>query len=162
MPKEENPKEKLKENFAKIQEKHDLPSFDKLNEDFGIEKIENVDSDFLIREVRKSVSEKLSNYLRFLEILLNPSGAPMFVYTVVKAIGNDEKKKLSEVYKELIKSEIMLIELDAEFSDKKEADFIKESYEMWQKMKKEILFVIDSVKKNWENKTENGSKKYFG
>ena len=160
--KEESDLEKLKQDYKKIQKIHNLPDFDKLNSDFAIEKIAETETDFLIREVARVMAEKFSNYLRFVELVLNPVNSPMFIFSLIKTIGEDEKKKLSEIYKELAKIELGLIEVDVDFSEKKEADFINNSYKTWLNLKRDFLGVIEKIKSNWDNKSENGNKGYFG
>ena len=54
-----------------------------------------------------------------------------------------------------------MIELDLYFSEEKEALFIIESYNLWQKIKKDMLEIIDRIKFNWDNKSENNTKAYF-
>jgi len=154
--------EKLKEDYKEIQKKYNLPTFEELNKDFQIEKIAEVETDFLIREVRKFIVDKFSNYLRFIETILQPVNAPMFVFSIIKSIGAEEKKRLTEVYKKLVKNEVRLIELDIEFVEKKEVEFVKESYKIWQEIKKDILKVVEVIKKNWDNKFETNNKGYFG
>ena len=163
MPKkeEESKLKKLKEDYKKIQEKYKLPSFEKLNEDFGIEKAAGEETDILIREIRKHISEKAFNYLRFVETLINPVNAPMSIFTITKSLGIEEKNKLTEIYKKLVKSEVRMISVEIEFSEKGEAEFIKEIYEIWQDIKKDFLEVIKVVEKNWENKAEGKNRKYF-
>lgn len=160
--KKEHSIESLKKDYLKIQKKHNLPSFEKLNEDFQIERISEIETEILIREVRKTMSEKFANYLRFIETLLNPVSAPMSIFSIVKLIGTKEKEKLTEIYKNLVEMEVKVFELDVEFSEKKEAAFVKESYGSWQKMKTAFLEIIDVIKKNWNNKPEANSKGYFG
>ncbi len=162
MDKNESKLEKLKENYKKIQQIHNLPDFDKLNSDFAIEKIAETETDFLIREVVKTMAEKFSNYLRFVELLLNPVNSPMFIFSLIKTMGETEKKKLSEIYKELVRIELNLIELDVDFSEKKEVDFINDSYKIWINLKKDFLSIIEKIKSNWDNKNENNNKAYFG
>lgn len=154
--------EKLKEDYKEIQKKYNLPTFEELNKDFQIEKIAEVETDFLIREVRKFIVDKFSNYLRFIETILQPVNAPMFVFSIIKSIGAEEKKRLTDVYKKLVKNEVRLIELDIEFVEKKEVEFVKESYKIWQEIKKDILEVVEVIKKNWDNKFETNNKGYFG
>ena len=125
---EESKLEKLKENYLKIQNEHNLPSFEDLNKDFHIEKIAEMESDLLIREVRRFVGDKMVNYMRFIENLINPVNVPMFILSVIKALNTEDKKTLSEMYKDLMKMEIVFIELDLEFSEEKESKFIKDSY----------------------------------
>ncbi|GBE19510.1 hypothetical protein BMS3Abin17_00233 [archaeon BMS3Abin17] len=152
----------LKKEYKKIQKKHGLPDFERLNEDFQIEKISESETEILIREVRKFMSEKFSNYFRFVEVILHPVNAPMFIFSIVKLITPEEKNKLTVIYKRLAEAEISLIELDTHFVEKKEADFIKHYYNLWQDVKKDMLEVIDAIKKNWDNKLEGNSRNYFG
>ena len=152
----------VKEEYAILMKKHTLPSFDELNTDFSVEKVVETETDFLIREIRKSLGDKMLGYLRFIESLLNPVNAPMFVFSIVKLLDAEEKKKLSEIYTELAKVEIKFIELDIEFNEKKEAEFITESYVLWQKIKKKLLEIIDKVGKKWDDKSEGNNRGYFG
>lgn len=154
--------EKLKKDYIKIQKKHHLPSFEKLNEDFQIEKIAEIETEILIREIRRFMAEKFSNYLRFVETILNPVNAPMFVFSVIKTINLEEKNKLTEIYKKLAKIEVRLVEVDIEFSEEKEAEFINESCRVWQEIKKDLLNLVNIIKKNWDNKFEMNDKGYFG
>ena len=55
-----------------------------------------------------------------------------------------------------------VIELDIQFSEQKEAQFIKESYKIWQDIKEDMLKIIEMIKNNWDNKNETDSKGYFG
>ena len=61
-----------------------------------------------------------------------------------------------------MKKEIQFIELDLEFDEKKEAEFIKDSYEFWQGIKKDLLKIIGKIQNKWDNKSEANSKGYFG
>lgn len=152
----------LKKNYKLLQGKYSLPSFEDLNRDFGIEKAAEFETDFLIREIRKFVADKSSNYLRFIDTVLNPANAPMFVFSFIKMLGTEEKNKLAEIYKKLIKEEIKLLELDLSFSEEKEAKFIKEFYELWQGTKKELLEIIEKADKNPGDKSRENNCGYFG
>lgn len=162
MMKKESKLAKFKERYSEIQTKHNLPSFEKLNQDFHIEKLCRVESDYMIREIRKFMSEKLQNYSRFFESILNPSGASMFIYSILKIIHEDDKKTLLEVYKKLSRTEVDLIELDVNFSEQKEIDFVKNFYALWQDIKKDITRILGSVKKNWDKESEKDTNAYFG
>lgn len=154
--------EKLKKEYEKIQNKYGLPSFKELNQDFGIEKIAVDETEILIREVRKFVGDKMLSYMRFIENLLNPVNVPMFVFSIVKSLDQEDKKKLSETYSELTKNEIKLIELDLEFNEDKEADFVKDSYKLWQNTKKDMVKILEKVDSNQEKKSESNGKGYYG
>ncbi len=152
----------LKESYSKIQKEFNLPDFNVLNKEFAIEKIADIETDFLIREIARVMAEKFSNYLRFVEMVLNPVNSQMFVFSFIKTIGEEEKNKLSEIYKELAKIELKLIKLDVDFSEQKEGEFINDSYMVWINVKKEFGDVLRKVESNWDSKYENNQKAYFG
>jgi hypothetical protein len=154
--------EKLKQDYKALQKKYNLPDFDKLNLEFSVEKVADIETDFLIREIARSMSEKFSNYLRFVEMILNPVNSPAFIFSIIKTIGEDEKRKISEIYKELTRIELNLIELDIDFSEKKEAEFINNSYKTWLNLKKEFMEVIGKIKSNSNNKFEKNNSGYLG
>jgi len=154
--------EELKKDYKKLQEKFNLPEFEEFNKEFQIEKIAESETDFLVREIRKYMADKFSNYIRFIEALLNPVNAPMFIFSVVKLISAEEKKQLTECYKKLAKIQIKLIELDVKFVEQKEVEFVKESYKTWKEIQEDILNIINIIEKNWDNKSEENGKGYFG
>jgi len=152
----------VKKSYEPIQVKYGLPSFEKLNADFHIEKIADNETDFVLREIRVCITEKFLNYLRFIESLINPSNTPMFVFAMIKSLGVKDREKLIELYKKISKLEIDLIELDLGYSEKKEADAIKKYCGMWEEIKIKFSEVIEVIKKNLDNKTEDNEKGYLG
>ncbi len=159
---EEEKLEKVKRDYEVLRKKYSLPDFKKLNEDFCIEKAAESETETLIREVRKLIGDKIVNYMRFLENIINPVNAPMFIFSIIKILDTEEKKKLSDIYKDLMKREIKFIELDLEFNEKKEAEFIKSSYKFWQGIKKDLMNIMEKINKKWDDKSEVNSKGYFG
>ena len=154
--------DKLKEKYSEIQKKFGLPDFDELNREFQIEKISIEETDYLVREIRKFLADKFSNYMRFVEALLNPSNSPLFVFSIVKSLNVEDKESLQEVYKKFAKIEVDLVEIDLDFSEEKEVEFIKESYKIWKSIKKSLLEIVEVVRKNWDNKFEGNTRGYFG
>lgn len=154
--------EKLKEEYKIIQKKYSLPDFKEMNEEFQIERISEVETDILIREVRKFVMEKFSNYLRFIEGILNPANSPYFMFAIVKSLGTSEREKLSEIHKKITKYEIEILILDTVFEENAEAKLIRDAYSDWQKIKKDFLEVAEFVKKNLDKESKEKGKSYFG
>ena len=159
---EESNLEEFKKDYLEIQRKYDLPNFEELNQDFHIEKLADVETDYLIREIRKMVTDKFANYLRFIETFLHPSNAPMFVLSIVKLINVEDKKKLVEIYEKLAKSEMKVVELDLEFSEDKDVSFVKNSFNLWQEIKKDLLIFVRKIESNWDIKVPTNGKNYFG
>lgn len=153
--------QELKDKYAGLQQKHELPSFDDLNEDFGIEKAAEVPADILIREIRRFVSDKFMNYMRFIETIMNPTNASIFIFSFIKVLGEDEKKKLKEMYEKLANFELELIELDVQYSAEREAKFIRDFFVIWQTMKKDLLNIVSKVKKDWDKEEEKKDKSFI-
>ena len=154
----------LKESYAELKKDFPLPDFDSLNEDFAIEKLQNEDTDFLIREIRKSISDKFSAYLRFLETLLQPSNAQMFVFMMLKSMTSEDMSKMQSIYKNLARKEIEVIELDLKYDIDKEVEFISSAYDMWLKIREDLLFFVGKIKDNWSDNDQSIEKNnhYFG
>lgn len=154
--------ENLKKNYAEIQKKFSLPNFEELNQDFYIEKLAEIETDYLIREIRKFMAEKLQNYARFIEAILQPTNASMFIFSVIKTMNSEDKKILAEVYKKLAKLEVDIIELEVSFSEEKEIEFVRNFYNIWQEIKDDMIKITGSIKNNWNKEIDKDNKAYFG
>jgi len=71
-------------------------------------------------------------------------------------------ENLKEVYKKLVKQEIKILKLDVLSSEKDEAEYIKDSFKVWDEIRNSILEIADKIEKNWDNKFEENNKSYFG
>jgi hypothetical protein len=151
----------VKKKYEPLMKKYKLPSFSELNEEFEIEKIQDHETDFILREVRKSVGEKVGAFLRFLETILNPVVAPVFVLNSLKNLSNQDRDLIKKNYEVLVELEIKAISLDVEYDEKSEADFISKAYKKWQEIKPDIKDIIDSLRKAQETK-EDKRKSYLG
>lgn len=158
---EDEPDFDFESAYEELREKHDLPEFKKLAEDFDIEKIQEKESQFLIREIRRTINEKLSAYLHLFETLINPASPPMFVFAILRGIDNEDKEKIKEVYQKLSKLQIKVMKLDTIYSESGEVNFIKTSFNEWQELKKIIYSVIEKFDQNMGLEDSSRSKGYF-
>ena len=154
--------EKLKEEYSVLEKENSLPSFSEMNEDFLIERISDMETDFILREVRKQIAEKFSNTLRLIDILINPSNTPAFLFPVIKSITKEDKEVMEKIYKELSKTEISNLKLDLVYSSQNEIEYIKKSFLYWQEIKCDLLKVFLKVEDNWDKKPEKVNNCYFG
>jgi len=148
----------LKEEYIKFKDKYKLPEFLEMNRLFDIEEID-IDTDFLLRKIRRVVSERIAGYLRFVEIVLNPSNAPMFFFKLIKKLDEGDKQSLSEVYDVLGKFEVEILALDIDYSEEKEAEFINNVFVAFDgDIKKKLLKVVKRMGKGDEDikKVSNG------
>ncbi|MEK6873080.1 MAG: hypothetical protein AABW90_03650 [Nanoarchaeota archaeon] len=153
--------EELKEKYKKLQTKYNLSEFTELNKLFDIEEIDP-ETEFLLKKIRGAISEKIIGYLRFIDIILNPSNAPIFFFRLVKKLNGTDRDSLTKIYEKLEKFEIRAIALDIEYSEKDESEFIKDILKAFDReLKKDFLTIIEKLKSEEESsKKINGS--YFG
>mgnify|MGYP001601359019 CR=1 FL=1 len=156
-----NELDQIKEKYLELQKKYQLPVFEQLNEEFDTGKTE-FNQDTILRDVRKSMVNKFFAILSFTELLLNPSNGSMFYMFLVKGVNSKEKEILNGLFDKLGDIEIDSFGLDINYSEKAEAKFISEKYKAWQEIKKELVQVLDSLKKNWGSRATKKEKTYFG
>lgn len=156
-----NPLKELISKYNILKAKYNLPEFSKLNELFDIEEI-NPETEFLLKKIRENIEEKISEYTRFIEVILNPSNATIFFFKILRKLDSSDREILSRIYEKLSKFELKIISLDLKYKEESEAEFIKESYDMFNKeMKEQLLKIIDKLSDGEENSTSfNGS--YLG
>lgn len=148
---------KLKNEFKKFKDLYDLPEFDKLNELFDIEEIDP-DTDYFLRKIRRILSEKIAGYLRFVEVVLNPSSAPMFFFKHLKKLENEDRESLTKIHDLLGVFELRILKLDLDYSEDSEASFIKDCCDLFDNdMKEHVGLVIDRLSNG-----KNGVKKVIG
>jgi hypothetical protein len=165
MEKEEENEEEydLKLEYNIIKKKFKLPIYSEMAQDFDIEKLNEKESDFLLREIRRAIGEKLSGYMHFFEILINPSSSPpLFLFSVLKSIDKQTRDKVNLIYKILSKFQIESMKLDTIYSEENEAKYVKEIFIEWQKQKKEIYKIIEKFKENLDENLEERKGGYFG
>ncbi len=154
--------EELKKEYGKLAGKYKLPDYRILNEEFDIEKVQELETDTLLREIRKVIMDKVISYLRFAELLLNPSNAPMFFFAILKGVDSADKKTLEEIYTKLGRLEIEVINVDNDYSEKGEAEFILHVFGEWQEIKESMRKVSAALQSGWDRKSERKEKSYLG
>ncbi len=154
--------EELKRKYESLRKKYNLPEFSKLNEDFEIERVAEKETDFVMRETRKVMMDKVLAYLRFVELLISPTNAPLFFLALVKGINGEEKKIFERIYERLGIMEIDVIELDNEYSEKAEAEFVKKTHAEWQEIKKSMQSVVEGLRRGWNQTSTKKDKNYLG
>jgi len=154
----------LKEKYEVLRQKYSLPDFNDLNKVFDIEELDS-ESDFLIRKIRRFMSEKLAGYMRFIEILLNPSNAPIYFFKLIKKLDEIDRETLNLMYESLGKIEVETISLDLSYNEEKEVDFIKKLYRVYNdEIRIKLLEVLKRLGNGEGEKKKdlNGDGSYFG
>ncbi|HRZ86038.1 MAG TPA: hypothetical protein P5277_04660 [Candidatus Paceibacterota bacterium] len=155
-------KERLfKEKYDKLFIKYNLPNFKELNEDFDITE-EDINSYTILRDIRKAMIVKFSGFLNFTELLLNPTNGQMFNMFLSRGIGEKEKDSLNILFEKLGGIVVSSLVLDVIYDENKEAEFIRDNFNEWQKMKKEIYEMMSFLGENWGKANFKKQKSYFG
>jgi len=154
--------EDLKKQYEELRKKYDLPEFSKLNELFDIEEVD-IETEFLLRKIRRTISEKISGYMRFVEILLNPSNAPIYFFKLIKKLDNSDRENITSIYEKLGEFEIQMVSLDLEYSEENEAEFIDKIYKTFNdQIKNDFLVIMEKLKNGEENNSKKINGSYFG
>jgi hypothetical protein len=152
----------LKKEYLKFKPKYKLPDFSDLNMLFDIEEID-FETDFLLRRIRRTISDRISTYIRFVEIIINPSNAPIFFFKLVKKLDIHDKELLTEVYEKLSHFEVEVIALDLEYSEKKEAEFIKKAHVLFNdEISKKLLEIINKLANSTDKPFRETNGSYVG
>ena len=160
--KEEKEKFDFEHEYNALKSEYSLPDFDKLSEDFDVEKSVEKESNYLLREVRRVVNDKLSGYIHLLENLINPSNPPMFILSAIRNLDSDDKDLIKKIYKKLSKLQIEVLRLDTVYIEKDEAKYIIEAYSIWQDAKKDLIKIIDKFGETVEKDDPKKERGYFG
>ncbi|MBT7101942.1 hypothetical protein HN935_00335 [archaeon] len=148
--------------YNELAQKHSLPEFQKIAEDFDIEKIQDKESMFLVREIRRTINEKIAAYLHLFETLINPSSPPMFVFSIIRNMSETDKETIKKIYKALSRTQIEIMKLDTIYNEKEEAKFINEAFIIWQEFKPTIMKLIENLETNFETDDISKKRSYFG
>lgn len=154
--------ERLKKEYSFFEKKYKLPSFTELNKYFDIERAADKESEFPLREIRRYIGDKITNYIRFVETILNPAGAPMFIFSLIKTMPMEARVILQKTYSQLARMDLEVMSRDVSFDEKKEAEFINSIFSQWKEIEKNISSVLEGFKSNWEKEIKKDSKSYFG
>ena len=150
----------IKKQYHLIQKKYNLPAFDNLNENFEIDKIER-ETVCLARLIRKVMMEKIVNSVGFLELLMNPMNAPRMYLNYVRSLTQDDKKIIEDIYSELGNVSLASLDLEIDYSEKQEAEMIKEISSVWESVKPKFRKVLAGMKKP-NSSLAKKEKSYFG
>jgi hypothetical protein len=156
--------DKFKKDYKNLAEKYSLPNFKEINEKFEIERLYEKETELLLREIRKFMAERISHYLRSVELFFNPGSAPLFFMKMLKNLKLEDKKKLEVIYEKLSHLEVdsFCLDVTIPYDEKKEADFLKKAYEEFDDIMGVLKQIMEKIKISLEEKSEYKGKTYFG
>lgn len=158
----DNNLDEAKKSYENVRESYGLPGWKNLEEDFDVSKAFSSEGGLILREIRRKMNEKIASYLHLFETFINPQSSPMFIMNVLKNLEEKEWENVRRIYKELAKIQFKQILVDTIYSEEKEAGLIKEVFEIWEKEKKGIVQIVETLGKKYEENTSEKKKTYFG
>ncbi len=141
----------IDELYIELLKNHKLPSFEDLDNEFDIVSIEDKK---VLRAIRRKMSEKLEQYAKLVEDLIQPDGTFSSLYEIKDFTEKDKNemlslfKKMMVVYKESIK-------LNLNYSEKEDADFILKLFDFWKEIKPQLATILDKLTEGWKNDTDH-------
>lgn len=153
--------DELKKQYAQLSLEHKLPSFDKACLYFELDRIDR-ECVFPLREIRKTMMDKVIETTRLVEMLINPSQAPPMFLHFVKQISIQEKNLLEQIYEGFVKLELEALENDISYKADAEAELIRNTFDFWENNAIKIGEIISMMKKNFNQTSVKKEKSYLG
>ena len=154
----------LKEDFEKLKKNYKLPNYEDLDQEFEllyISKLEEIK--FPLRFVRRRITDKLSWFCNMLQNIIQPNPGSIISLEESKFFSNEDKEKIIILLKELMDLERQSLSLEVEFNEKEDVEFINNTFNKWNKIKKEIHIFSEIMKKGWKEEIKKVEKEhYFG
>jgi hypothetical protein len=133
-----------------------------MNENFEIEVLCELETELLLKRIRKQINDKVSSGLRAMEMFLNPQNAPLFVYSVVKSFISEDKEIIMKLYKIFAGYEIESFDLENNYNEKKEAEFIKKVCSEWKEIIQDMNKIQKAMELGFKKDSKVNEKSYFG
>jgi hypothetical protein len=141
----------IQKKYNELAKKHKLPEYSAINHDFEICTIEN--EDFLLREVRRKIVEKIDKFLPVLDSVLMPD-TNIADMQECHVFTDKQKAKMYELYKKMMHLQRYSFEVAIDEAEESSAAYIKEAFESWQSIKKELKTTIATLKDSWKQDTD--------
>ena len=151
----------IEKEYSNLIKKYKLPKFKDIDGEFEISSLDN--EKFLIKNILRSISEKLEFYIEFISKLVHPDGSSISSMYEIRFFSEDEKNDMYNLFKRLMKIDRNVIELVLKNDEKEQSDFLNKFFIDWINIKKELLNYIKKMKDSWgKQSTIEEDIGYFG
>ena len=151
----------IEKEYSNLSKKYKLPKFKDIDGEFEISSLDN--EKFLIKNILRSISEKLEFYIEFISKLVHPDGSSISSMYEIRFFSEDEKNDMYNLFKRLMKIDRNVIELVLKNDEKEQSDFLNKFFIDWINIKKELLNYIKKMKDSWgKQSTIEEDIGYFG
>src|SRR3989338_10898788 len=119
--------------YSNLSKKYKLPKFKEIDKEFEVSALDN--EKFLIKNILRSISEKLEFYIEAIGSLVHPDGSSISSMYEIRFFTEDEKNGMYRLFKKLMKTDRNVIELVLKNDEKEQSDFLNKFFTDWQDMK---------------------------
>jgi hypothetical protein len=142
------------EDYDKVKDKYDLPSFEEISSEFEICAIDVNKVNSLVRAILKVMGTKMGVFLNYLEPVINPSPQGLHAYIEVENTTNDEKKSIFEFYKILSYKYHKSYSLELIGEEELVAKEIKLILKDWGSTKNKFKVLCEIINRAWKKERE--------
>ncbi|MDO8555552.1 MAG: hypothetical protein Q7R96_00065 [Nanoarchaeota archaeon] len=154
---------KLKQAYNKLAKKYTLPAWQALDDEFEIiETKEGIDIIHTLRFIRRRMTDKFSNYALILEGILQPNPGSLISLQEPKFFTEEQLQVIITLLKEFMCLERQSLLLDTASTEKLDAVYIKQSFDLWKSLKKDLLVVTTTLAEGWKKERKNDNFSYMG
>lgn len=141
----------IEKEYVRLSSKHKLPRFQEIDAEFEISCLES--EKFLLKNILKSIGEKLEFYIDIFGGIVHPDGTSMSSMYEMRFFLDTEKNEMYILFKKMMKFHRQIIEIVLMNNDYEQAKFLNEFVSEWREMKKKLAIYLSKMKDAWEKET---------
>lgn len=138
-------------DYDKLKQKYRLPDIEIIDFELEIDK----ESKFILREIRRKSHEKLENFAKLLEGILQPETSSFSEMCEINSFSEAEKTSIMKVYSRIMKLSRRAVEVALITTEETDAQFVKELFEEWKSIKEGMLEIAKKMKESWGKDSED-------
>ena len=155
----------LKESYKKLTEKHNLPSFEELDNEFELLYTREIfEISHPLSFVRRRMFDKISSVSGTVHEILQPNTSSMVSLEESSFFSKEKKENLTSLFKELMTLLRSTTSLEIELTEEGEAESIRETFKKWKEIKPQLIEIASKLRGGWKKETTSTKKdnNYFG
>lgn len=150
---------KGKEEYSKLQEKHNLPVFSELEKYFTFTELnENI----VLIDIRRKIQGVLEHFANYLESLIQPESNYSSMYEA-NVFNDNDKQKCMDVFRKFMYYIREGDRVSVLKSEDEEVKYIKSAFNMWKDNRDLLVAFSEKLRDSWNGEsTLEKEQEYFG
>jgi hypothetical protein len=141
-----------KTRYELLKNKHSLPKLDSLESEFEVQEMilaARYDPPNLLRFIRRGMVNLIWKWIDYMHSIVYPNPQSAILMKEADFCTEEEKKKILDIINRLIIFARQSIMLELNKEEQKDAQYIKDVYAEWIKIKPDITPIVTKVIKSW-------------